>query len=240
MHIVKSRILLVMVIITTCLSFKSYCQFRKTIIIDTVIGENYKIKNIFQRCSTIEDISTDETLDTQYQIDHGSYETALFSGILYDSINIVLDNVWGVLTISGIRNYKKDTIRINKWIIYKNGINNKIKGYEEYRCMYNDSLVHEVVKYKRIRKTIKNEGRKKLKSIDIVIDNRTYIVPVELNVQQMFSSYHGYKPYQIREAYYHYLENTDSTEKDKIFSYYKFHGDIVKYQYQFSGELKLQ
>lgn len=160
----------------------------------------------------------------------------VFAQMIYtDEIFIKLDDNGGDILLRVPESQLPDTVKINKWTIYKNGNTDTIKYSVVYWRCYNDSVVYDSSLEKEYIKTINHEGVQNLSNITIVINKHYYTIPIKKNVTVGIASGHGYKPHKKYKRYMT-LKNSGKAF-NKIFRFKRFHYDRWETSHYFEGSI---
>lgn len=209
-------------LITTSVSAQ---QLKKTLIIDTLIGYSYSKDEfnipLIRPIPKIGENYLTASSDIAQAIISKSYPNVIFTELDLDSTALLLDNKGGVLKLRSIQSFAADTIRINKWIVYENGLTDSLFTSKAFFRMYNDSMAETPYKTEQTHCLIKHKGERKIKHIDITINDKHYNISVSTvaAVPTSFSDFHGYKP---RGKYKSYMQNASANKK--TFRYTRFMG----------------
>jgi len=204
MHINKFiGALLLYILLTT--PFKSGAQ-GKSIIIDTLTGfipadlDDSKNRYGWYELSMNNRHDGTEELYSE-NIDTTVFPNVVIAGFTENDLRLRLDNKGGIFELKGVQTLVGDTIRINKWRIYRNGLTDTLKGSSGYYKMFNDSLVPNSGKFKDFIRYEKHEGVSSLSGLKIVVNGKLYIVPVTTQKSESVTTGHGRKPYAKYERY---------------------------------------
>lgn len=196
------------------------CQ-NKTIVIDTLMSKdnNLTLDNLASSCDT-STYSLFKENDIEIKIQYNKYPNAIITWVENTCINLLLDNKGGICSISGINS---DTIYIDKWTVYKNGLDDILNGSVEYYQKLNDSINPVPLSKKKILDRVENTGVRNLNKVKVTVNQHTYRALVEIDSIDVQENFHGYIPLEAQEEYL-----SDNREKDKIYKYKYFYGIRVR------------
>lgn len=195
--------LLLYILLTT--PFKSGAQ-GKTIIIDTLSGFIPADIDDSKNQYGWYELSMNNRYDGMEELYSESIDTTVFpnviiTGFTENDIRLRLDNKGGIFELRGVQMLVGDTIRINKWRIYRNGLTDTLKGSSGYYKQVNDSLVPNSGKFKDFVRYKKHNGVNSLPTIEIVVNGKLYVIPVATQKSESETWGHGHKPYAKYERY---------------------------------------
>ncbi|MEZ5018402.1 MAG: hypothetical protein R2800_15180 [Flavipsychrobacter sp.] len=159
-------------------------------------------------------------------------------GIEYISVSISFDNKSSSLELLNIDQVKEDTIRINKWKLYKNRLVDTTYGGRVYSKMENDSMVFQAYKVERIFK-YDDFKPDTLKQIQVCINTIKYILPLTIEKGDVvYTTFRGAEePMRVYKKYRNYLDKHDNKEPVKKYKYDISWGDYTTTQYIYSATI---
>lgn len=196
-------VLLLYILLTT--PFKSEAR-GITIIIDTLSGfipadlDDSKNRYGWYELSMNNRYDGMEELYSE-NIDTTVFPNVIITGFTENDIRLRLDNKGGIFELRGVQKLVGDTIRINKWRIYRNGLTDTLKGSSGYYKQINDSLVPNSGKFKDFVRYKKHNGVTSLATLEIVLNDKLYVIPVATQKSESETWGHGHKPYAKYERY---------------------------------------
>ncbi len=178
----------------------------KTIIIDTLTGfipsylDNSKNRQGWDELAMNHRYAGAEQLYSE-NIDTTVFPNVLITGFTENDLRLRLDNKGGIFELKGLQTAVSDTIRINTWRIYSNGITDTLTGSSGYYRQVNDSLVPNSGKFTDFVKYKKHKGHTSLATLEIVLNGKLYIIPVEAQKSESVTNGHGHKPLRKYNRY---------------------------------------
>lgn len=216
-----------------------FAQAHKTVIIDTLLGYTEEMQVGLPLVQSVPEKGKELIIDQTFQPEIAistKYPNAIVTNIDLNKISLLLDNKGGVISLFSLDNIVSDTIRINKWMIHKNGLTDTVRGTKAYFQMYNDSMSKEPCKIEAIKYLERNKGKKKLKNINVAINGKHYNIPVEIITvhSSLNSSFHGYTP---RKTYNAFMSKSENDKK--VYRYKRFMGETKILIRRFNASLQL-
>lgn len=147
-------------------------------------------------------------------------------------LELLLDNKGGRATLRKLKLH--DTIRINKWTVYKNGLPDSIEGSIVYYRYCNDSLVSGPHKEKPMKRYQLHNGITDLQKINIIVNNIPVTVEINIDTTTIITHAHGYKSRRI------YRKAMKGWREDKIVKHLRRAIGYDKKVFSFSAELDLK
>lgn len=251
------------VILFSCTKLFAQEKLQKVIVIDTVerepIPKNKRFKGMrvsephfYRNCNLVSiycqpfffDCWEDEYIECVDKLNGNEYPNLVVTvnqipGFDYLSISIDLDEKGSSLKLLNIDQVKEDTIRINKWKLYKNRLVDTTYGGRVYSKKENDSMVFQAYKVERIFK-YDDFKPDTLKQIQVRINDIEYALPLVVQKGEVVVvNFHGREePYRVYKRYMKYLDRHDGEEpKKKKFKYDVIWGDYSTTQYIYSATI---
>lgn len=211
---------------------------QKTIIIDSLIGYTLDQSNI-PIIQPIPKKGDEFLVDPHFNANitiSKNHPNIIISGLAVNEVAILLDDKGGVLKLLSLNNLVSDTITIDKWTVYKNGLADTVLTSKAFFRMSNDSMAKEPYKIIRRKCASKNSGKKYVECLYVCINNIRYKIPVKTTsvYPHIPTSFHGYK---TRKKYKDFIQKTK--DDTTVYLYQKFMGEQVTIVRLFDATLKL-
>lgn len=201
-------------------------QTKKTIIIDTLIGytlskNEFNIPIVQRVPEKGEELLIADGFNPKVNISDKN-PNVIITELDSKNVALLLDDKGGLLKLLSLDKMQGDTIKINKWIVYKNGLTDTIRTNTAYFQMYNDSMANEPYKVKQTFRFKNNTGKKNIHEIDVVMNDKLYEIPIAIiTIQPRFpATFHGYFPRKKYKSF-----NQKRIDDKKIYRYKAFMGE---------------
>lgn len=232
------RISIILVLFVLC-NVNTKAQTNKTIIIDTVVGYTSEMQFHDLIVQSVPEKGKELIANLNFQpkiIVSNEYPNVVVTELNIDAVALLLDDKGGVLKLLSIDNIPGDTIKIDKWVVYENGLSDTIHGNKFFFQMYNDSMAKKPYKTERILSIKKNHGCRNVNSIDVKINNTLHKVPVDVITVRplLLSSFQGHLS---KKKYKKFLMK--NVNDKTVYRYQVFMGEKGTYSQRYDAELEL-